>query len=95
MTELITSAGEADRPALEAAIAPPRFPAFQFRQRAIHTNAEDPGAGFSQNLEDLLAPVRILKEVVDDQVGAQFEMRAPAPVNPLEQPPAVWVEHLP
>jgi len=95
MTELITAAGEADRPALQLAIAPRRFPAFQLRQRAIHTNAEHPGLGSPQNLPHLLTPVRILKEVIDDQMGAEFEMGAPAPVHPREQPAAMRVEHQP
>jgi len=95
MTELITAAGEADRPARQFAITPRRFPAFQLRQRAIHTDTEHPGPGSPQNLPHLLAPVRILKEVIDDQMGAEFEMGAPAPVHPREQPAAMRVEHQP
>ena len=95
MAELVTSTGQSERPSLEPAIAPRRLPPLQFLERAEDANGEDRRTGSLQNVEHIIGPSRILKEVVDDQVGTEPEMGAPAPVNSREQSVAVGVEDQP
>lgn len=95
VTQLVAAAGEAEGSALEAAIASDGFPPLQFRHGAVNTDEENPGAGFAQNAENFILPFFVLEEVVDDEIRAQFEMMAPAPVNPGQQVTAVRIEDQP
>ena len=95
MAEIVTSTGQSERPALEPTIAPRRFPPLQFLERAEDANGEDRRTGSLQNVKDIIGPSRLLKEVVDDQVGTEPEMRAPASVNSREQSVAVGIEDQP
>ena len=45
------------------------------------THQQDVGMGALQNIEDLIAPVSVLDEVVNDQVGAKAQVFAPASVE--------------
>ena len=93
VAELVTPASQSERPALETAIASRRLPPLQFLKRTEDSNAENRRTGALQNLKQIIAPGRILKKVIDDQVCAKGEMRAPAPVNTQKQPLTVRVEH--
>jgi hypothetical protein len=50
----------------------------------VDTHQQDVGMGALQNIEDLIAPVSVLDEVVNDQVSAQAQMFAPTSVKPRQ-----------
>ena len=93
VAKLITSAGQTQRTALEFAVASERFATFQLGQISLHLDQENPRITFAQYIEQFLTPVGILNKVIDDEVGAQFEMGAPAALKATEQTAHMRIEN--
>ena len=68
MTQFVAAAGEAEGPALEAAIAAGRFAPLQLGHGAENTDGENVGPAIAKNPEDILFPFSVLQEVVDDKI---------------------------
>ena len=75
----------AARQALRA-VAPLLLPPLQLLDLAPHTHEQHPGARFLHDADELVRPRLILEERIDEEVGAQLQVAAPAAILTLQQP---------
>jgi len=65
VADLITSAGQSEWPAFGISVPPGRFAMLQLLQRAKDPNEEESGAGFPNDADDFVAPIPVLKKVIE------------------------------
>lgn len=92
MAELRTPASKSEGPAFDATVASRGFPPLQLIDRTKNANHENACSRVTKNRCNFLTPFLFLQEVVDDEIGSQVEMCAPASMRSAKQSPRAGTE---